>query len=80
MTQQGKARPTASAGGAFLDFMAVLDPGVEHLVEERHRQERDLVVPGDADGDWDVDLDAGVARLAEPSHSQGPEAPEAPRA
>lgn len=75
MTHRRKPRPTASAGGAFLDFMAAFDPGVEHLVAERDRQERDLVVPGDSDPGWDVDLDAGVARLGAPPREDGtPEA------
>jgi hypothetical protein len=41
--------------------MAIFQPGIEHLIEERERKRTELVTPGDADKDWDVDLDSGVA-------------------
>jgi hypothetical protein len=43
--------------------MAIFAPGLEHLIEEQERKRTELVVPGDSDKDWDVDLDSGVATL-----------------
>ena len=73
MSTDPRKRATASLGAAFLDLVAAFDPGVEQLQEERRRARTELVVPGDADKDWDVDLDRGEARLV----AVAPAAPDA---
>ena len=64
MARRRKERPPFSGGIAFGELIAIFQPGVEHLVEERERKRADLVVPGDADDDWEIDLDGRVATLA----------------
>lgn len=64
MARRRKERPPFSGGIAFGELIAIFQPGVEHLVEERERKRTDLVVPGDADDDWEIDLDGRVATLA----------------
>jgi hypothetical protein len=56
-------RSPSSGGTPFAELMAIFQPGIEHLVEEQERKRTELVVPGDSDTDWDVDLDSGVATL-----------------
>ena len=64
MARRPKERPPFSGGIAFGELIAIFQPGVEHLIEERERKRTELVVPGDADDDWDIDLDGRVATLA----------------
>lgn len=49
MARRRKERPRFSGGIAFGELIAIFQPGVEHLIEERERKRTDLVVPGDAD-------------------------------
>lgn len=63
MARRRKERPRFSGGIAFGELIAIFQPGVEHLIEERERKRTELVVPGDADDDWDIDLDGRVATL-----------------
>lgn len=63
-TPSARVRPVRRAGGgagAFGELFALYQPTVRHLHEEEQRQRHDLVLPGDADPPWDVDLDAGTA-------------------
>ena len=48
---------------AFYDLMALFQPGLKHTVEEQERKRNEVVLPGDAAGGWDVDLEAGTATL-----------------
>jgi len=64
VVRRRKERPPLSGGIAFGELIAIFQPGVEHLIEERERKRTELVVPGDADGAWDIDLDGRVATLA----------------
>ena len=64
MARRRKERPPFSGGIAFGELIAIFQPGVEHLIEERERKRTELVVPGDADDAWDIDLDGRVATLA----------------
>jgi len=64
VVRRRKERPPFSGGIAFGELIAIFQPGVEHLIEERERKRTELVVPGDADGAWDIDLDGRVATLA----------------
>lgn len=57
------SHPSSSGGIPFGELMAIFAPGLEHLIEEQERKRTELVVPGDSDKDWDVDLDSGVATL-----------------
>jgi len=56
VARRRKERPPLSGGIAFGELIAIFQPGVEHLVEERERKRTELVVPGDADAG---DADAG---------------------
>ncbi|MBX9243400.1 MBL fold metallo-hydrolase [Actinotalea ferrariae] len=47
--------------GMFGELVEILQPSARHLHEEQERQRHDLVLPGDADPPWTVDLDAGTA-------------------
>ena len=51
---------------AFHELMALFQPGLKHTVEEQERKRNEVVLPGDAAGGWDVDLDAGTATLPAP--------------
>jgi len=64
VARRRKERPPLSGGIAFGELIAIFQPGVEHLIEERERKRTELVVPGDADDAWDIDLDGRVATLA----------------
>jgi len=64
VVRRRKERPPFSGGIAFGELIAIFQPGVEQLIEERERKRTELVVPGDADGAWDIDLDGRVATLA----------------
>ncbi|WP_199421944.1 MBL fold metallo-hydrolase [Actinotalea solisilvae] len=57
-------RPRSSGAGPFGELVEILQPTARHLHEEQERQRHDLVLPGDADPPWAVDLDAGTAVLA----------------
>jgi hypothetical protein len=46
---------------AFYDLMALFQPGLKHTAEEQERKRNEVVLPGDAAGGWDVDLEAGTA-------------------
>ena len=48
---------------AFHELMELFQPGLKHTVEEQERKRNEVVVPGDAAGGWDVDLEAGTATL-----------------
>ena len=48
---------------AFHELMALFQPGLKHTVEEQERKRNEVVLPGDAAGGWDVDLEAGTATL-----------------
>ena len=66
---------------AFYDLMALFQPGLRHTAEEQERKRNEVVLPGDAAGGWDVDLEAGTATLPaaasdESSHAQS--APDTP--
>src|SRR5665647_2341435 len=61
VARRRKERPPLSGGIAFGELIAIFQPGVEHLVEERERKRTDLVVPGDADAG-----DAAGAAAREP--------------
>ena len=60
-------RPGGGGSGAFGELVAGFQPNVRHLHEEQERQRHDLVLPGDADRPWEVDLDAGTVRVGAPS-------------
>lgn len=64
MGDQG--RSSSSGGMPFGELMAIFQPGIRHVIEERERRRTELVVPGDSDKDWDIDLDIGVATLGGP--------------
>lgn len=56
-------RPGGGGSGMFGEWVEILQPSARHLHEEQERQRHDLVLPGDADPPWTVDLDAGTAVL-----------------
>ena len=68
-------RPGGGGSGAFGELIAGFQPNVRHLHEEQERQRHDLVLPGDADRPWDVDLEAGTVRV--PSVVPAPDPAEA---
>ena len=53
-------------GVPFGPLFEIFQPGITHLVEERERQQLDIVQREDGDPPWDVDLDAGTAVLRRP--------------
>lgn len=55
--------PRATGAGFLGDLIEIFQPTARHLHEEQERQRHDLVLPGDADPPWAVDLDAGTAVL-----------------
>ena len=57
---------------AFHELMALFQPGLKHTVEEQERKRNEVVLPGDAAGGWDVDLDAGTATLAASADATSP--------
>lgn len=58
--------PLTSVGGPGLgEVVEIFQPTARYLYEERERQRHELVQPGDADKDWDLDLDGGTARRPE---------------
>ncbi|HWS57057.1 MAG TPA: MBL fold metallo-hydrolase [Actinotalea sp.] len=59
-------RPASGGGGPLGELIALFQPGMRHLHEESERQRHDLVVPGDADPAWRVDLEAGTAVVPRP--------------
>jgi glyoxylase-like metal-dependent hydrolase (beta-lactamase superfamily II) len=63
--RERERRPGGGAG-ALGELIALFQPGVRHLHEEQERQRHDVVLPGDADPPWDVDLDHGTARMTAP--------------
>jgi len=69
-------RPTSGGGaGAFGELVAGLAPSVRHLHEESERQRHDLVQPGDADPEWELDLETGVVLRRAPASDTHAEAP-----
>jgi hypothetical protein len=74
VAKRRQKHPPGSGGIAFGELIAIFQPGVEHLIEERERKQHDLVTPGSAGPDWDIDLDARVARLG--SADEAPPEPE----
>lgn len=60
-----------STGPAGLgDFVEIFQPTARYRHEETERQRHDVVLPGDADQPWTVDLEAGIASL--PARVQTP--------
>ena len=55
----------------FGDVMAIFQPGIQHIEEERERQQLDIQQAEDGDPPWEVDLDAGTAVLRRPGPPEG---------
>lgn len=84
-TRTRERRPGGGGAGAFGELVAGFQPGVRHLQDEQERQRHDLVLPGDADKPWGLDLDAGTVELPAASSraagdARGGGAPGLPRA
>lgn len=61
--QPRERRPGGGGGGPFGPFDEVFHPQARHLHEEEDRQRHDLVLAGDSDPPWALDLDRGTADL-----------------
>lgn len=70
LARRRRARPpgagTTTGGPGFGDIVEIFQPTARYLHEEQERQRHDLVQPGDADPDWEVDLDGRTARMPPP--------------
>ena len=56
--------PGVTTGGPGLgDVIEIFQPTARYLHEEQERRRHDLVEAGDADPDWDVDLDTRTVRM-----------------
>jgi hydroxyacylglutathione hydrolase len=62
-TRTRHAASGSPGAGMFAELIGGFQPGIRHLQEETERQKHDLVLPGDADPQWQVDLEAGVVHL-----------------
>lgn len=71
-----RVRPRSSGvttgGPGFGDIVEIFQPTARYLHEEQERQRHDLVEAGDADPDWEVDLDAATVRLPPPPSRDDP--------
>lgn len=58
-----RTRGSGAGAGMFAELVAGFQPGYRHQLEEQERQRHDLVLPGDADPPWALDLVRGTAHV-----------------